>query len=65
MRISYKKNREFLGTLSDGDIRNALISNHNITEKVKFSIIKNLNLFMKIILTITMSENYLLSSHIL
>lgn len=30
------QNEEFLGTLSDGDIRNALISNHNINEKVKF-----------------------------
>lgn len=30
------KKEEFLGTLSDGDIRNALISNHNITEKIKF-----------------------------
>lgn len=29
------KNNKFLGTLSDGDIRNALISNHNLTDKVK------------------------------
>ena len=28
------ENKKFLGTLSDGDIRNALISNHTLTEKV-------------------------------